>query len=606
MMKGVNFQFTATNKAAPAMQSFQNGLKGVSNQMRSATAANQSFMRGMNDNRRAVQQMGFQIADFSVQVAGGQNKILAFAQQGGQILQFFGAFGAVAGAALAVFAAWAMATGAFTDQAESLSDAMKNLDTASKAYADAARLSLTSMRELEAQFGRNAQAVRELYDAQLKIARMDMIKSQDAVVSSLRQQVVEVGRLTQVMALPFQNAPMVQRDIVNLTASIKTNLNLTVKEAMGLQTALDNVSKAMGPDETFAAARALQTALLAAADASGKLPPELEAAYRASVDLQQSAIAAGLAIGEASDAGKILNDTNMSDGLADALSVAQQLALATREALFPKVQGRGDPRQFVEDPYWKDKYLPSPEKMNFPKTKKPSGGGGGKEDPLAELQKQLALESAILGKTEAQQRIIRALGPDWQKYGDVVITGLTGQIDAIEAFNQKMADQQSIANTIKSSMEDAFMGIVSGTMKAKDAFKSMAASVISELFRIMVVQKLVNSVLGFFGLSGTGAVATPHAAVASFAGGGYTGYGARSGGVDGKGGFPALLHPNETVVDHTMGQGSNGVVVNQTISFGSGVTRAEVQSMIPKIVDATKAAVLDARKRGGSYGSAFA
>ena len=33
--------------------------------------------------------------------------------------------------------------------------------------------------------------------------------------------------------------------------------------------------------------------------------------------------------------------------------------------------------------------------------------------------------------------------------------------------------------------------------------------------------------------------------------------GARAGGVDGKGGFPAVLHPNETVVDHTKGQGMN-------------------------------------------------
>ena len=41
----------------------------------------------------------------------------------------------------------------------------------------------------------------------------------------------------------------------------------------------------------------------------------------------------------------------------------------------------------------------------------------------------------------------------------------------------------------------------------------------------------------------------------SFEGGGFTGDGARSGGVDGKGGFPAILHPNETVVDHTKGQG---------------------------------------------------
>jgi hypothetical protein len=38
---------------------------------------------------------------------------------------------------------------------------------------------------------------------------------------------------------------------------------------------------------------------------------------------------------------------------------------------------------------------------------------------------------------------------------------------------------------------------------------------------------------------------------ASFAGGGYTGDGSRSGGIDGKGGFRAILHPKETVIDHT-------------------------------------------------------
>jgi len=40
----------------------------------------------------------------------------------------------------------------------------------------------------------------------------------------------------------------------------------------------------------------------------------------------------------------------------------------------------------------------------------------------------------------------------------------------------------------------------------------------------------------------------------SFEGGGFTGMGARAGGIDGKGGFPAILHPNETVIDHTKGQ----------------------------------------------------
>ena len=58
----------------------------------------------------------------------------------------------------------------------------------------------------------------------------------------------------------------------------------------------------------------------------------------------------------------------------------------------------------------------------------------------------------------------------------------------------------------------------------------------------------------------------------SFDGGGFTGFGARAGGVDGKGGFPAVLHPNETVIDHTKGQGMGANVTlniqaNDTAGF---------------------------------------
>jgi hypothetical protein len=41
--------------------------------------------------------------------------------------------------------------------------------------------------------------------------------------------------------------------------------------------------------------------------------------------------------------------------------------------------------------------------------------------------------------------------------------------------------------------------------------------------------------------------------------------GVRAGGIDGRGGFPAILHPNETVIDHTKGQGM-GASVNFNIS----------------------------------------
>ena len=50
----------------------------------------------------------------------------------------------------------------------------------------------------------------------------------------------------------------------------------------------------------------------------------------------------------------------------------------------------------------------------------------------------------------------------------------------------------------------------------------------------------------------------------SLDGGGYTGSGSRSGGVDGKGGFPAILHPKETIIDHTKGGGGSSDVPNIT------------------------------------------
>ena len=72
---------------------------------------------------------------------------------------------------------------------------------------------------------------------------------------------------------------------------------------------------------------------------------------------------------------------------------------------------------------------------------------------------------------------------------------------------------------------------------------------------------------GDSGLVGTGMSALSKvnwAALFSYDGGGSTGTGLRSGGVDGKGGFPAILHPNETVVDHTKGQqvGGNSITIN--------------------------------------------
>jgi len=63
----------------------------------------------------------------------------------------------------------------------------------------------------------------------------------------------------------------------------------------------------------------------------------------------------------------------------------------------------------------------------------------------------------------------------------------------------------------------------------------------------------------------TGLSAIAGVQAVSFEGGGYTGMGIRAGGLDGRGGMPAIVHPNETIIDHSKGQGMGGVSVNFTI-----------------------------------------
>ncbi|WP_165744267.1 hypothetical protein [Pseudoalteromonas sp. Z9A6] len=71
------------------------------------------------------------------------------------------------------------------------------------------------------------------------------------------------------------------------------------------------------------------------------------------------------------------------------------------------------------------------------------------------------------------------------------------------------------------------------------------------------------------------AIASAASTMASFDGGGYTGDGPRIGGVDGKGGMYAIVHPQETVVDHTKGQNLGSSV---TVNIIEDASRAGTQS----------------------------
>ena len=145
-----------------------------------------------------------------------------------------------------------------------------------------------------------------------------------------------------------------------------------------------------------------------------------------------------------------------------------------------------------------------------------------------------------------------------------------------------------IGDTIVSSMKKFEDTIVDGLMTGKLSFKDFADFVIKELLRIairkFVIESMFNAITGglgsLFGKKGmagfVGDINTAGMPVAE--GGGFTGFGSRTGGVDGRGGFPAILHPNETVIDHRRG-GRGGMPINITYNIQAFDSRDTLQAI---------------------------
>ena len=160
-------------------------------------------------------------------------------------------------------------------------------------------------------------------------------------------------------------------------------------------------------------------------------------------------------------------------------------------------------------------------------------------------------------------------------------------IGASEAMSNYLAESQDIATQTENVFTNAFQGmedaLVTFITTGKLSFTDMANSIVADITRIIIKQQISNALgLGKPGGVGIGGIGGGFAFdnfdpfnMISFDGGGTTGGGSRSGGLDGKGGFVAMLHPQETVVDHTKGQQTGNVVnvtVNQT--FAAGTSRA--------------------------------
>lgn len=137
--------------------------------------------KSLNRFNMTLQQGGYQLQDFIVQIQSGTSFFTAFSQQGSQFASIFGPKGAVIGAVIAIGSAIAaIAVGSLTakDALKELQDQVDSIKDSFKNYADAASMAAMSNDEIAEKFGVANDRIRStlqlLEDLERKVAQQNL------------------------------------------------------------------------------------------------------------------------------------------------------------------------------------------------------------------------------------------------------------------------------------------------------------------------------------------------------------------------------------------------------------------------------------------------
>ena len=238
-----------------------------------------------------------------------------------------------------------------------------------------------------------------------------------------------------------------------------------------------------------------------------------------------------------------------------------------------------------------------------------------REDALQPLQDQRELLEAQLNGNAEEIKLrqqARDIARDIAGLSETEVLGILKQNQALEEQVKTLEDMRQMAaelsGVIANGIVDGLRGVVEGTKTAQEAMKDMinnvadlflqrAADMIAKAIEAQafnLITGLLSSAAGGAaaggaGMFGSGASAPisniPFSAGGiSYEGGGYTGDGPRAGGLDGRGGYMAMVHPQETVIDHREAMGrysaGNGVPATQNLNISYTVTEVAGQRYV--------------------------
>ncbi len=466
---------------------------------REGQRAFQGLERSGRAGGAALQNVGYQVQDFAVQVAGGTDATRALAQQLPQLLSGFGLFGVLLGTATAVLAPFV--TGLFdsSDAVDGLAGQLGDLESATRAYRQATVDASVPIDVLTEKFGGQAEAVHRLYQAQLALAQLDLAYKNRALnegiaesFSGLTSALDNIDRVRESMAR-MQEAVDAGVESPERVLQIQEGLDVLIdglgmseEAARSVQGALDALAASEGPSAAAQAMEGLRTAILDAAGGYDNLTEE-----------QAKLI---LKITEAQEAAIMFGATDMSGGLreanAEALTLVERVNAALTRAANAQDQlaqmrfefspggqallkygsrGTTDARPVTDG-------LTGEAIMNIVSPTSSGDVGGGMSDAQKE-QNDLMREA---------ERVIAATRTEAEKYSDelgrlndMLKEGYLNQDQydrALAELKDKFGDLDEEARKTKDAFKDFFGSILSGSASAEEALGRLLESFATEMF----------------------------------------------------------------------------------------------------------------------------
>ncbi len=602
---------------------------------------------GKSANRAgvAMQQTGYQVGDFLVQVQSGTNPMVAFGQQATQLvgvmyllpqatlaakLGFMGlqvSMGAII-AVVSILIPLATAIGAYFLRAgedakkasgdiDTYANAIDNLNNKLKGLLET-RLSETTKFDADILVAsqKRLQIANKIAEVQRESAGYtgDKKRFADNLIKTLEKELaVETKKIDFLMSRIRQEEAAAKKREAEANSQKSANTNL--------QGQLDNLGKRANEWS-----RSMSKGYKEAQDATAVFK-EQERLQQQALRLQDVALKYGVDSTQyRKEENKIerenlalkleqagVDDSHIQNVLLGnmALEAGLRLLEAQRDVTYSMFEGSDAAKRMR-------KYAGrgTPTGTGQPSTKS-TGSSVVKESDLSKLQNQLDLEDALLGKTEARQRVIQALGIDFVKKNANTVAGLEAQIIATQNLIRIEEERKELVDTVTGSMENNLMALADGTKSVKSAFRDMARDIIAHLYKVLVVQQMVNAATAFFGFA-DGGVFSGGSQVQAYANGGVVGGPTTFPMAGGKTGLmgeagPEAIMPlkrgaNGKLGVQMEGGGGQNVVINQSFNFtanGDDSVKKIIAQAAPQIAQMTKKSMLDDRRRGGQMKATF-